>query len=334
MASLVSEGNQVLLVTSGAIAAGIEGLGLSKRPSAIKELQAAASVGQGLLNHQYSVLFGEHDLKVGQILLTLPDFSARQQYLNARNTLETLLDMGVVPVINENDTTAVDEIKFGDNDTLAALVTNLIQAEMLIMLGDTEGFCTTDPQQGEEVCILEEITEITPEIEAFAGEAGTPFGSGGMVTKLEAAKIVTAAGHAVVIAPGFRRDVLKEVARGEKIGTFFAPRAKKVSSRKLWMAFGKIPQGRIIIDDGAKQALAKRGKSLLPAGVIGCEGDFLVGDTVEVVGESGQIFARGVTNLSAGELSRVKGMKSEDVRRVLPEVASAEVIHRDHLVLL
>lgn len=334
VAELISNGCQVMLVTSGAIAAGVEGLGLVERPKAIRKLQAAASVGQGLLNHQYSELFAEHGLRVGQVLLTQQDFSARQQYLNARNTLETLLELGVVPVINENDTTAVDEIKFGDNDTLAALVTNMIHADTLIILTDTEGFCTSDPQSGAEVCILEEVTEITPEIEALAGGAGTPFGSGGMATKLEAAKIVTAAGHALVIAPGFRPKVLLKVAAGEKIGTFFVPHDKKVSSRKLWMAFGKIPQGRIVIDAGAKEALTRRGKSLLPAGVLDCDGDFQVGDTVEVISESGEIFARGVTSLSAKELKRVRGLKSSEVRRLLPEAMDEEVIHRDELLVL
>lgn len=333
MAELKKRGYELLLVSSGAIAAGVEGLGLDARPTTIPELQAAASVGQGLLLQQYTNLFDKHGIKVGQVLLTQYDTTQRRHYLNARNTLQKLLELETIPIINENDNTAVDEIKFGDNDTLAALVSNLVEADLLIALTDTEGLYTRDPHKTTKARLLQEVEEITPEIEALAGGAGTRFGSGGMVTKIQAAKIVTFAQRGMIIAHGKRPRVLLDIMDYKPVGTFFVPGKKKVESRKLWIAFGRIARGTVMVDEGAKDALLKRGKSLLPAGITKCEGDFGVGDAVNIVDKEGTVFAKGLTNFSLQELNRIKGLKSKEVSAILPD-ASEEVVHRDCLVIL
>ena len=332
--ALNDRGYEVLLVSSGAIAAGVEGLGLESRPTAIPVLQAAASVGQGLLLQEYINLFKESNLKVGQVLITQFDTTHRQQYLNARNTLEKLLELGIIPVINENDTTAVDEIKFGDNDTLAALVTTLIKGDLLVMLTVTEGLLAADPLTGRRDKLLSKIDEITPEIEALAGGVGTKFGSGGMVTKIQAAKIVTFGQGGVVIANGFTPHVLAKIVEGEPVGTFFVPRKKSVSSRKLWIAFGRMTRGTIFVDEGAKEAVISKGKSLLPAGITRCRGHFEPGDAVNIADKKGDIFAKGLTNFSSEEINKIKGLKSEEVSSILSEDADEEVIHRDCLLVL
>ncbi len=312
----------------------MEQLGLNKRPKAMPELQAAASIGQGLLIQNYATLFGAHGIKVGQILLTQHDITHRQQYLNARNTIKKLLELRTIPIINENDSTAVDEIKFGDNDTLAALVSSLINADLLIMLTDTEGLFTTDPRRGEELKLISKVEEITPEIEALGGGVGSKIASGGMLTKIQAAKVATFAQVGVVIANGRSEEILSKILRGDKVGTFFMPRAKGIDSRKRWIAFGRTPRGKIIVDTGAKEALQKRGKSLLPAGVTDCEGDFEYGDAVDIVGIDGAVFARGLTNYGCSELRRIKGCKSDEVCRLIGEDYSEEVVHRDCMVIL
>jgi glutamate 5-kinase len=334
IAELSHRGFQLLLVTSGAIAAGVEGLGLERRPTAMPELQAAASVGQGLLLHQYSKLFQKWNLQVGQVLLTQYDTTHRSQYLNARNTLNKLLDFDTIPIINENDTTAVDEIRFGDNDTLAALVSCLIDADLLILLSDIDGLYTIDPRISREAKLLNEIEEITPEIEEIAGGVGSRFGSGGMITKIQAAKIVTCAGTGMIIANGREDGILLKIMDMVPVGTFFFPRKKRISSRKLWIAFGRISKGTIVVDDGAKTALVKKGKSLLPAGVVSCKGNFNLGDAVDVADKEGFVFAKGLINFSTEELNQIKGLKSSEVSSVLSEEASEEVIHRDCLVIL
>ncbi len=267
VASLVKEGRECILVTSGAIAAGIESLGFSSRPRAIPKLQAAASVGQGALMSEYARLFQQYGINVGQVLLTQFDFIQRELYINARNTLATLLSLGVVPIVNENDATAVEEIKFGDNDTLAALVSCGIEADLLIVLTDTEGFY----RDGE---LLFEVQEINEEIEKWAGGAGTPFASGGMVTKLQAAKMVGLAGIPMIIACGREKGIIGKIFSGERVGTFFYPSKKRISSRKHWIAFVLPAKGRIFVDKGAKRALIERKKSLLPVGVVDFEGKF------------------------------------------------------------
>jgi glutamate 5-kinase len=334
LAELRKRGYEVILVSSGAIAAGVEQLGLPGRPTSIPELQAAASVGQGLLIQNYANLFKKHGLKVGQVLLTQHDTTHRQQYLNARNTLHKLLDLGVIPVINENDTTAVDEIKFGDNDTLAALVASLIEADLLIILTDTDGLFTTDPRLGGEARLISEVQEITPEIEAIAGGVGTDLASGGMLTKIQAAKVATFARVGTVIVNGRTPDILLQAAEGKEVGTFFAPREKGIDSRRRWIAFGRLSRGRIVVDQGAKDALCDRGKSLLPAGVVSCEGNFEFGDAVDIVGSDGQAFARGLTNYGCAELKKIMGLRSDEIGRVMGEGYSEEVVHRDCMVIL
>lgn len=334
IADLSDRGLKLLLVTSGAIAAGVEGLNLKNRPAAMPELQAAASVGQGLLIHQYSQLFRERNLQVGQVLITQYDTTHRTQYLNARNTLSKLMDFGAIPIINENDTTAVDEIRFGENDTLAALVACLIQADLLILLSDIDGLYTVDPRIDRNAEFLKEVKEITPEIERIAGGVGSKFASGGMETKIQAAKIATCAGTGMIIANGRQDNILLKIMSKESAGTFFFPRKKRMSSRKLWIAFGRISRGTIVVDEGAKTALITKGKSLLPAGVISCKGNFSLGDAVDVSDQKGCVFAKGLINFSTEELNQIKGLKSSEIASGFFEDAGDEVIHRDCLVIL
>ncbi len=329
---LRNEGKQIILVTSGAIAAGVERLNFPSRPNLIPALQAAASVGQGLLIGEYARFFSGYGIAVGQVLLTQYDFIQREQYVNAKNTLNKLLELGVIPIINENDTTAVEEIRFGDNDTLAALVTCAIPAQLMIILTDTEGLFAKD-RSGKEKLLLE-VNQITSEISECARGAGTPFGSGGMVTKLQAAKIVTTSGIGMIIANGRQPDVLLRIFQGEKLGTFFHPKEKRLTSRKHWIAFSLPSKGKIFIDDGAREALIIRKKSLLPAGIIGVEGDFKVGEAVEIANKEGKVFAKGLTNFSCDEVKKIKGLKSKEVSKIFPDAISDEIIHRDSLVIL
>jgi glutamate 5-kinase len=334
IADLKTAGHQVMLVTSGAIAAGLERLRVNERPLAIPELQAAASVGQGLLLQQYTNLFEERGIHVGQVLLTQYDITHREHYLNAANTFAKLLEYGVVPIVNENDTTVVEEIKFGDNDTLAALVTNLTKADLLIILSDIEGLHTADPRKNGNAELIAEVESITPDIEKIAGGAGSVFGSGGMLTKIKAAKIVTLAGAGMLLIDGRKPKSLAKAMAGEDIGTYFRPRDKKMASRKAWIAFGTVAKGSITIDDGAKRALVEKGKSLLPAGVIGVSEDFDDGDTVDVVDKDGVMVAKGLVNMQSDELVAIMGQSSDAVRKTKPELAGREVIHRDCLVVL
>ncbi|MHB0976534.1 MAG: glutamate 5-kinase [Candidatus Aquicultorales bacterium] len=331
---LVGTGRNVIVVTSAAIAAGVEALGLEERPTAIPELQAAASVGQGMLLHEYTRLFAEMGITVGQVLLTQNDVTHRNQYLNARNTLKTLLDLGTVPIVNENDATAVDEIKLGDNDTLASIVANVAEMDLLVLLSDVEGLYTCDPRDGGESCLLSVVEEITPEIEELAGGAGTKFASGGMFTKLQAAKAVTFGGMGMIIADGRRANVIRDLFEGEKLGTAFLPRKRRMASRRLWIAFGKQPTGTVVVDEGARKALVGQGRSLLPAGVTGVKGEFSVGDTVDVEDSEGRVFARGLTNFSSQEVRRIQGLRSSEAAELVPDAESEELIHRDCLVIL
>jgi glutamate 5-kinase len=334
IASLREGGREVVLVSSGAIAAGVELMGLGERPRDIPSLQAASSVGQGLLLQLYAGFFGEHGILVGQVLFTQYDFAHRQQYLNARNTFRRLLEQGVVPLVNENDTVAVEEIRFGDNDRLAALVAALIEADLMVMLSDIQGFYTADPKRDAGARLISEVERITPAMLEAAGEALEEHSSGGMAAKLEAARIATASGIGVVIAPGREPDVLAGVASGKRIGTYFHPRKKKLRGQKHWIAFGTRPQGTIVIDQGARDALLHGGKSLLPAGVVECRGNFNPGDAVEVIDESGRKVAKGLCGLSSAELNKVKGLRSGEAARRLGGDQGEEVIHRDYLVIV
>lgn len=332
VAALAQDGYEIILVSSGAIAAGIERLNLESRPKDIPALQAAAAVGQGLLFEKYVSFFAAKGLTVGQVLLTQFDTTHRQQYLNAKNTLNELIGMRVIAVINENDTTAVDEIRFGDNDTLAALVTVLIDADLLILLSDIDGLYTADPRGNKEARLIKTVESITPEVEAMAEGIGSQFSSGGMITKINAARIVTAAQAGMVIADGRQKNVIYRVLSDES-GTYFMPAKKKVSSRKIWIGYGRATTGTIYIDEGAANALLETGSSLLPAGVVGVEGDFRVGDAVDVADLQKSVIARGLTNYSADELKEIRGKKSSEILKVEAGDAAEEVIHRDCLVV-
>jgi len=334
IAELMCRGSEVVLVSSGAIAAGLEALGLASRPDDIPTLQAVASVGQVRIIGTYAELFHEHGLAVGQVLLTRQDTAHRQQYVNACHTFERLLAAGAVPIVNENDTTAVDEIRFGDNDTLAALVGIMVKADLVLLLTDIEGLYSADPRTTEEACLLERVEEVTPDVEAAAGGPGSGLGSGGMSTKIEAAKALMKAGIPTVVCDGRRAHVLADAVAGEPVGTLFAGGESALAGRKLWIAFAKQPAGSVTIDDGAREALCLRGKSLLPAGVIGVSGTFSAGDAVTIQDREGTVIARGLSGLSSEDLDRVKGMKSSDIAALSPDLGGTEVVHRDCLAIM
>ena len=327
-------GVEIVLVSSGAIAAGLEALKVPERPSDMPSLQAAASVGQVRLIEIYAGLFARRGVVVGQVLLTRHDTGHRESYLHARDTFERLLAMGAVPIVNENDTVAVDEIRFGDNDTLAALVATLVSADLVVLLSDIEGLYDADPRIAEEARLLEHVDELTEDLVAAAGGTGSVHGSGGMATKIDAAKVLRRAGIPMVICDGRREGVIVEVADGKPVGTRFAGGESSVGARKLWIALGRNPAGEITVDDGAKAALTERGKSLLPAGVVGVTGSFEPGDAVVLKDSSGRAFARGLTELSSSDLDQVKGMRTSDIARAKPAIANCEVVHRDHMVVL
>ncbi len=333
LAQMMRAGVQVALVTSGAIAAGTARLGLGARPRSIPEKQAAAAVGQAALVWHYEQACASHGVRVAQVLLTQEDVSHRARYLNARNTLMTLLAFKVLPVVNENDTVAVEEIKVGDNDNLAALVAALIDADLLVLLSDIDGLYTGDPRRDPDARRIERVDAVTPEMEARAG-AGGPLGTGGMVTKLQAAQKAMAAGIPMVIADGRHPPVLRAVLRGEPVGTFFAPRTDRLAARKRWIAFALPVQGTIEVDAGARRALVERGKSLLPSGVVKVVGEFAAGDAVGVRDDAGREFARGIVSCDARELELVRGAKTAEIERLLGYRVTDEVIHRDNLVIL
>lgn len=334
VAQLHDRGDSVVVVTSGAIARGMKARGMPLRPSAMPELQAASAVGQGKLYRVYDELLAERGVQSAQVLLTFFDMSARTHYLNARQTLAKLLDWRVVPVINENDTTATDEISFGDNDFLAAQVAILTGADLLVLLTDTEGLHTADPSRDPSAELVPEVSDFEALEGLEIGVASSPLGLGGMRSKVVAAEMATAAGIATVIADGTVPGTVLRAAAGERVGTRFNAREQRVSSFKLWLKYAKPSHGRIEVDEGAARALRERGTSLLPVGIVGVEGDFHAGDAVEVssAGANGGPIGKGIVNYSAAELRRIKGMKSDEVRRLLPR-AGEEAVHRDYFVL-
>jgi glutamate 5-kinase len=333
IAEIVRGGSQVVLVSSGAIAAGVSRLGLAERPSDMPGLQAAASVGQVVLAETYQSCFAEHGLAVGQVLLTRHDTGHRESFLHARDTFERLLGMGAVPVVNENDTVAVEEIRMGDNDALAALVATMVGASLVVLLSDIDGLYDADPRISEEANLLEHVEELTEDMLAAAGGAGSDVGSGGMATKLEAANLLMKAGIPMVICDGRRDSALVDAAAGRSVGTRFEPGDTTLSARKLWIALGRKAAGEIIVDDGARDAVTQRNSSLLAAGVVGVNGTFAAGDAVVLRDRTGAAIARGLTELSSADLDRVKGLKTAEIRAALPG-AGKEVVHRDHLVIL
>ena len=324
-------GVDVALVSSGAIAAGLEKMGLEKRPSDMESLQAVAAIGQGLLVHMYADIFALSGVSVGQVLLTQYDMTHRQQYLNARNTLERLFEMGVVPIINENDTVATEEIKFGENDLLAALVASLAGADLLVLLTDTAGLHTADPRKHEGATLLRRVDRITEEVEDFGGDAGSHLGSGGMSSKVQAAKIAVSSGVRAVIGDGRSPGIVADILDGKEVGTFF-PAAKKVRSKKHWIGYAKKSSGRLVIDDGAAKAVREAGKSLLPAGVVEVEGDFQIGDALDIADRKGKVIGRGLSNYGAAEAKRITGLRSDEIAEILGERAE-EMIHRDLMVV-
>jgi glutamate 5-kinase len=323
-------GHEIVLVCSGAIAAGLPALGLRQRPTDIGTLQAIAAVGQPMLMAHVSDIFAGHKLVAGQVLLTPYDFIHRTQYLHAAATMRRLLDLGVVPVVNENDPVADDEIRYGDNDRIAALVANLVGAEVLMLLTDTAGLFTADPRLDGNASLIEEIVRVDEALEAVAGGTGTQRGSGGMASKLAAAKIASWSGVRSVIASAEHPDVVTAVLSGLPVGTAIQPRPYRLPSRKLWIAFARASSGRVLVDAGARRALVDDGRSLLAAGVTDAEGLFRPEDAVEVAGPDGRTFAKGIVRWSAGGLRAVAGLRSAD----LPDGAPHEVIHRDDLVVL
>lgn len=334
IAGLKQAGHEVLLVTSGAIAAGLEHLGLEKRPQEISLLQAAASVGQVLLMDRYSALFSQKGIRVGQILLTHEDTTSRKQYLNIRNTILKLLEMDIVPIINENDSVAVEEIRFGDNDSLAGLVAALVEAGLLVILSDIDGFYEKDPRIDPNACRIDFIRDIDQNILDRCGGIGTAFGSGGMVTKIKAARIATFSGIPMVIAKSSDPDILARTVRGEAVGTFFVPSAKKkLASMKKWIAFGTRAKGEIVIDRGAEEAVVAKGKSILAVGVLEARGDFQKGDTIRVFTIDDHVIAKGITNFSAEQVQSVKGKSGDEIAALLGEGHCPEIIHRDLLVV-
>jgi glutamate 5-kinase len=331
LAGLHHAGRQLIVVTSGAIARGMGVMAIPLRPRAIEELQAASAVGQGKLYQVYDELLRARSVPTAQVLLTFFDISARTHYLNARQTLRKLLEWRVVPVINENDTTTTDEISFGDNDFLAAQVAILLGAELLVMLTDADGVFTADPRTEPDAQLVRTVDELE-ELEGLdIGHATSPLGSGGMRSKVVAAEMATAAGIPTVIASGLDPQAILKAAHGEPVGTRFAAREGHYSSFKLWLKYAKPVRGRVAVDAGAARALREGGTSLLPVGIVDVAGDFDAGDAVEIA-HDGDTVGKGICNYSAQELRQVRGLKSTDVRELLPR-ASEEAIHRDYFVL-
>ena len=335
IASLHNSGREVILVTSGAVAAGKRKV---KYPDGqeltMREKQALAAIGQSRLMHDYDEAFGKHDKNIAQILLTHSDFADRQRYLNVRNTILTLLKLQVIPVINENDTVSTEELRFSDNDKLGALVANLIEADMFICLTDVDALYDRNPLTDPHATAISTVTEVTKEIESMAGNSKSALGTGGMLSKIQAAKMVSAGGGSSFIGPGRCKNILQKLFSGEIIGTFFMPRAEKMQSRKRWIAYVLKPQGSLVLDQGACHAITKKGKSLLPSGVIEILGEFQQGDCVRCVDKSNHPVAVGLVNFCSDDLRKIKGLRSDKIESVLGFKESDEVLHRDNLVIL
>lgn len=334
IAALRGAGKEVVLVSSGAIAEGMQRLGWAKRPKEIHELQAAAAVGQMGLAQVYESEFARHSIRTAQVLLTHGDLADRERYLNARSTLLTLLSLGVVPIINENDTVVTDEIKFGDNDTLGALVTNLIEGDALIILTDQRGLYTADPRKEPGARFVDEAQAGTPDLEQMAGGAGSSIGKGGMLTKILAAKRAAKSGAHTIIASGREADVLARLASGEAIGTQLRAPTGRMAARKQWMIDHLQLRGRVVLDAGAVEKLTAGGKSLLPIGVTEVQGEFARGEVISCVDAAGREVARGLTNYSSAEARLIARKASSEIEAVLGYVSAAELVHRDNLVLL
>jgi glutamate 5-kinase len=327
-------GRKVVLVSSGAIGAGVGRLGLDRRPSDLPHLQACASVGQSALMQVYQECLTPYGLHTAQILLTAGDFDHRIRYLNVRNTILTLFEYRCLPIINENDTVSVAEIKFGDNDHLAAMVTNLLRAPLLVLLTNVDGLFSSDPRSDPKAALLATVPHIDHGVTEMAGTSKSALGTGGMKSKLRAARLVTAAGEAVIMANGEAPDVLDRIFAAQVVGTLFLPHGADVPARERWLGYTARPRGRFKVDEGARQAIEKHGKSLLPIGVVAIEGTFGKGDVVAICDRDGVEFARGLTNYSSLDADRVRGLNSEQITRVVGKLPYVELIHRDNLVVV
>jgi len=330
---LMDDGVEVLLVSSGALAAGVRKLDLSRRPDEIPMRQAVSAVGQAGLIREYEKAFGRYGRKVAQILLTGDGLTNRLRYLNARNTLHTLISWGVVPVINENDTVSVDEIKFGDNDNLAAMIALLMDADLVVNLTDIDGLYDKDPRTEPDAELIPEVPVIRKRIEKAAGDIPGALGTGGMLSKIRAARKVTTAGIPMIIAKGSKPDILLKLFSGEPHGTFFTPKEEKLANRKCWIGFTLKPKGTLRIDGGAARAILERGKSLLPSGIVDVEGDFGVGVPVAFQNGDDEILGTGLVNYSSSDIRKIMGLKTDRIRQVLGEKPYDEVIHRDNLTV-
>lgn len=332
---ITAEGNEVAIVSSGAVAAGMKKLGLKTRPTEIRLKQAAAAAGQSNLMWAYERSFSVFGKKVAQVLLTREDFADRKRYINAKNTMMTLLSYDVIPVINENDTVAIDEIRFGDNDSLASLVAISIEADDLFILSDVDGLYADDPKKNQRAELISYVETITPEIERMAGTSGSMVGTGGMSSKVKAAKKAASHGIGVYIINGRKAGQLIPAVTGQHCGgTFFRPREDRISQRKGWIAYSSRAKGLLVIDDGAVKALRERGKSLLPSGVVSVEGSFEIGDAVYCLTVHGKRIAKGLANYASEDLRKIQGKKTGEIEKILGYKYSDEAIHRDNLVII
>lgn len=334
IAILRGKGLQVLVVSSGAVAAGRSELGMTEKPTTIPQKQAAAAIGQTRLMQAYEKGLAPHGLKAAQVLLTSEDLGSRQRFLNARATLDTLLGFGIVPIINENDTVVVDEIKFGDNDNLSALVTNVGEAHLLLILTDVQGLFSADPRENPDAVLIPLVKGITREVERAAGGSRSSVGTGGMSTKVAAAKKAGKNGVPTILVPGKQKGIVAAALQGEEVGTLFLPSDAGVNRRKHWIAYTLKPAGRLIVDDGARDVLLKKGKSLLPSGVVRVEGRFERGACVRVCGSDEQEFARGLSDYSSSEIILLAGHKSSEIEDILGYRYADVIVHRDNLVVL
>ena len=331
--ALKAKGFEIILVSSGAIAAGIRKVGYSRRPEAISEKQAMAAVGQSSLMISYEKAFGRHGYTVAQILITSDDLNNRRRYLNARNTIFKLLSWDIIPVINENDTVVIDEIKFGDNDNLSAMVANMTESNLLINLTDIDGLFDDDPRKNKDAKLIPVIEKIGNSIFQFANSTPGALGTGGMASKITAAKKATLKGIPVVIANGREKNIIRKIIRGEDTGTLFTPQPQAICGRKHWIAFSRAIKGQIVIDDGAVKALTKNGKSLLPSGVTGVTGKFNRGDSVRIIDRKSDEIAIGMVDYSHSDLEKIKGLNSRVIKEILGYKHNDEVINRDNLVI-
>ena len=334
IAGLRDNGIEVLLVTSGAIAAGMRVLKIKHRPQSLPKLQACAAVGQGQLMKIYAEAFKKKGYAAAQLLLTQDDLAYRDRYLNAKNTLFTLLDEGVVPVINENDTVSTDEIKFGDNDRLSSLVANLVKADLLVLLSDVDGLLRCDSAGRMTKECVREVYKVTDDIKKLAAKTKSSQGTGGMASKIEAARLCIDSGISCIVANGKTKDILLKIVKGEKVGTTFLAGASKKTAKKHWIAYSSKVKGAITVDDGAKAALIVKKKSLLASGITGCHGNFEKASVISIVDRGNKEFARGVCSYSSSDLKKIKGLKTSEIRGVLGRKGADEIVHRDNLAIL